>query len=82
MTESNKGIQRQLDKVFAHIEVYNREMGCVQSDVGTLKRDIGEIKGTLISLEEKIDKAINQLPNWATVLIGILMAGIGWLLAH
>jgi prefoldin subunit 5 len=82
MTESNKGIQRQLDKVFAHIEVYNREMGCVQSDVGTLKRDIGEIKVTLISLEEKIDKAINQLPNWATVLIGILMASIGWLLAH
>ncbi len=40
--------------------------------VGEMKSDIKEIK----------DQLANRLPLWATMLIGFLMAALGWLAGH
>ena len=69
----NGNIQEQLKKVFAHVETYNREMGGVQAKITNIERDIKDIKGS-------IKKVINRPPAWATAIIAVLTAVVGWLI--
>ena len=59
---------KDLEKVFSHIETYNREMGIVRTDIKWIKEKL-----------HYLVKSANRLPTWATVLISVLMATIGWL---
>jgi len=78
---STDKIQSQLDRVFGHIEVYNREMGCVQTDIKSLKQDVRDIKSSINGFEVKLDEALNsatnKLPTWAVVAISTLMGLLG-----
>ncbi len=69
----NENIQEQLKKVFEHVATCNREMGIVQNDITNIKEDIKEIKACM-------RKVMNRLPVWATVIIAVLTACVGWLI--
>lgn len=63
--------QEKLDKAFSHIAKLNEEMGIVQVEVSHIKSHVGEIKGDL-------KRVINRLPNWAVAIISLLTALIGY----
>jgi len=69
MTKNEK-LQEQLTKVFEHIEIYNREMGIVQTNICNIQKDIADMSA-------KLDKAVGTLPTWATVVISTLMGLLG-----
>lgn len=44
-----------------------------------VKDDIAKVEASLERVWEAIDKLKNRLPNWATILISVLTAIIGYL---
>ena len=75
-----------LDKIFQHIETYNREMGGVLVSIKKIEENQGTIFTKLSDMERKIDDAIvsasKAIPAWVTIILGILMATIGWLVSR
>jgi hypothetical protein len=51
---------------------FEEQIKTLFNDVGELKMDLKEIKAQLA----------NRLPNWATVLIAVLTAAVGWFVGH
>ena len=76
--------EERINKIFDHIEIYNREMGGVQADLINIKDDIAGIRTCVNTISGKVDKAITDsakaLPAWAVGIIGLLTAAVGWLL--
>lgn len=76
-------IQKQLDRVFGHIETYNREMGGVLTSIRNIEKGMGDMCASIKAVEKKVDNAITNsskaLPPWAVAIIGLLMGGVGWL---
>ena len=58
---------KNLEKILEHIEIYNREMGEVKRDISWIKMSLTDIK-----------KNLSNLPVWATVIISLLTATVGW----
>ena len=54
------------------------DKGRLWEKVNGHERDITELKGGQRRMWEAIDKIRNRLPNWAVVVIGILLAMLGW----
>ena len=53
----------------------DQEVARLQEQIKTLFNDVTELKN---DMKEIKDQLTNRLPNWATVLIAILTASVGW----
>jgi len=79
----DEDIQKRLDKVFSHIETYNREMGGVLISIKNIEKGMGTMCSSIKSMNNNINDAIihakTAVPTWVTIIIGFLMAVVGWL---
>jgi hypothetical protein len=54
----------------------DNEIARLQEQIKTLFNDVGELKEDMKKIKDDLSK---RLPTWATVLISMLTATVGWL---
>jgi len=52
------------------------EITRLQEQIKTLFGDVGELKGDIKKIKDDLSK---RVPSWATALIALLTATVGWL---
>lgn len=66
--------QRDIDRLYDHANVANKEMGIIKESIGVIKRTQGVIENDICWIKRKVDKLDGRI--WwilGTVIVGVLL---------